>query len=304
MMVDSDNNELPFKLHELRSFDAVVRLGGFHAAATTLGRTHPSVFASVGHLEARLGFALFDRSGYRVEPTAAGRAFHARTAASLRELTSLAAYAQQLRQGEEPVLRVVLGDLCPRSLVLPALAAFFAEHPRTRLHLDYEAVGGPAERLRANTADLVFHRAEAFTAQFEHMALREVHLVPVAAAGFLPFTVDGGLTPDQLRPFMQCIIRDTAQEGVSEQHFLIDGAESCSVADHSMKKELILHNVAWGHLPDFVVEEELRTGALISLKGPALPGSVETLAAVRIRDKPHGPVATALWRHLASTLAP
>ncbi len=224
--------------------------------------------------------------------------FHARAIVALHELTNLDAYARQLHQGEEPLLRVVLGDLCPRAVVLPTLSAFFAEHDRTRLHLDYEAIGGPAERLRTETADLAFHRVEASSMGLEHIALREIRLVPVAAAGFLPFSTEG-LTPDRLRPFMQCVIRHTAQEGASEQHFLVDGSARCSVADHNMKKELILHRLAWGHLPDFMIEEELRTGVLVSLRGHDLPGRIEMLAAVRIRDKPHGPVASTLWRHLA-----
>jgi len=56
--------------------------------------------------------------------------------------------------GEESALLVVLGDLCPRPVVLGVLSDFFAARHRTRLHLDYEAVGGPAERLRNETSDL------------------------------------------------------------------------------------------------------------------------------------------------------
>ena len=303
MTVEIDDRMPPFKLHELRCFDAVVRLGSFQAAADALGRTHPSVFASIARLEAQLGFALFDRSGYRVAPSAAGRLFHDRAVVSLQDLSNLGAYARQLGQGEEPMLRVVLGDLCPLDLVLPTLSAFFADHHRTRLHLDYEAVGGPAERLRADSADIAFHRVETADAGLDHIVLRDVHLVPVAAAGFLPFATEG-LTPEQLRPFMQCVIRDTARDDRSEQHFLIDGSDRCSVADHAMKKQLILHRLAWGHLPDFMIEAELRSGALVSLKGPGLPGRVEILAAIRRRDRPHGPVSTALWQHLEAVFAP
>src|SRR3712207_7837752 len=40
-------------------------------------------------------------------------------------------------------------------------------------------------------------------------------------------------------------------------HFLVEGAPRCSVPDHLMKKELILHGMAWGHLPRFMIEAEL-----------------------------------------------
>ncbi|WP_348640637.1 LysR substrate-binding domain-containing protein [Mesorhizobium sp. B1-1-5] len=59
-----------------------------------------------------------------------------------------------------------------------------------------------------------------------------------------------------------------------------------------------LHGLAWGHLPDWLIEDDLRDGRLISIAGRHIPGRAETVAAVRRRDMPHGPVAEALWRHL------
>jgi DNA-binding transcriptional LysR family regulator len=302
MIVDKSDKELPFKLHELRCFDAVARLGSFQAAATSLHRTHPSVFTAVQRLEERLGLTLLDRGGYRVGLTEAGKSFHAQVVLSLRNLQALDAFAGQLAQGVEPVLRVVLGDLCPRSLVLPALSRFFAAQDRTRLHLDYEAVAGPVERLRDGTADLVIHRAEVSAADLEQVRLRQVQLIPVAAPGFLPFDAGARLTPSDLEPFIQCVIRDTSGRQESEEHFLIEGAPQCSVSDHGMKKELILQRMAWGHLPDFMIEEELRTGALLSIRSADLPGRSESLALLRRRDRAHGPVARELWDRLTADL--
>lgn len=296
----SDNAR--FKLHDLRCFDAVIRHGSFHAAAIALNRTHPSVFAAVGRLETALRLQLLDRSGYRVEPTEAGHLFHARALGSLGEIDQLAGYAASLSAGIEPQLRVVLGDLCPGPLVLPRLAAFFATHQHTRLYLDYESVAGPEERLRQNSADLVIHRAIDSGLPVEQIALGQIQLIPVAAPGFLPATVEAEPTRERLRPFTQCVIRDTAPNS-REQHFMIDGAHQCSVPDHATKRELILNRLAWGHLPDFMAEDSLHSGALVSLRCPTLPGRTETLTAARRTDRPHGPIATALWAHLASVLA-
>lgn len=265
--VDRPYKAPPFKLQELICFDAVARLGSFQAAADALQRTHPSVFTAIGRMEDRLALKLLDRSGYRVTLTNAGRAFHARTSAALREMQNLGAFAEQLSRGEEPVLQVVIGDLCPPGLVLPLLSAVFLDRKRTRLHLDYEAVGGPDERLRHGTADLVFHRAAPSDLALERIEIRDVKLVPVCAPGFPPFPAGPALSPEQLRPFTQCVIRDTARDGQPSDYFLVDGAHRCSVADHAMKKMLILQGLAWGHLPDFLVNDALRSGDLISLQG-------------------------------------
>lgn len=298
MIVEKSNKPAAFKLHDLRCFDAVARFGSFQAAAETLDRSHPSVFAAVARLEERLRLVLLDRSGYRVELTEAGRMFQARAAVSLRDIDNLDAFARQLASGEETMLRVVLGDLCPRPLILGALSDFFADRQRTRLHLDYEAVTGPFERLREGTADLIVHRADGSRYDFEKIGLCEIRLLPVAAPDFLPSGSHSEIAPRDLQSFTQCVIRDTARHAAAEDHFLIEGAPRCSVPDHAMKKELIVHGMAWGHLPDFMVEDELRAGTLVSLQGRFLSGRTETLAAMRRADRPHGPIAEELWAWL------
>lgn len=286
-----------FTLHDLRCFDAVVREGGFQAAAAALHRSHPAVFAGVARLEAQAGIALFDRSGYRVALTEAGRAFHARAGRVLGELDQLEAFAEHLATGEEPMLRIVVGDLCPPE-ILARLSAFFRLHaPATRLHLSYETVGGPLERLLDGEADLMLHRAEPAEARIELLPLGEVALVPVAAPGFLP-QPPAELGPETLARYTQCVIRDTARRSASESHFLVEGAHQCSAPDHLIKRELILQGLAWGHLPNFLIDADLREGRLRSLAGPRLPGRVEAVAAARRSDRPHGPVAERLWTWL------
>jgi DNA-binding transcriptional LysR family regulator len=117
-----------FTLQELQCFDAVVRHGGFQAAAEQLHRSHPSVYAAVAKLEHQLGVALLDRSGYRVNlavqrPAGVGEEM----AVLLREAQELRTYAQQLAMGEESELRVVLGDLCPLPPLLGLLGGFFKQ---------------------------------------------------------------------------------------------------------------------------------------------------------------------------------
>src|SRR5215470_2283553 len=94
-------------IHQLQCLDAVVTEGGFQAAAEKLLRSQPAVFSAVKNLEAQLGLALLDRSGYRVTLTEAGRSFHQRARMFLQELRGLQDHAAQLAMGEESELRVV-----------------------------------------------------------------------------------------------------------------------------------------------------------------------------------------------------
>ncbi|SBV00316.1 DNA-binding transcriptional regulator, LysR family [Streptomyces sp. Ncost-T6T-1] len=292
-----------FTLHELQCFNAVVRGGGFQAAADLLHRSHPSVFASVAKLERQLGLDLLDRSGYRVQLTEAGRAFHRKVRVLLHEAEELQTYAAQLAMGEESELRVVLGDLCPLPPVLEILSGFFAQRPQTRLHLLFETVTGPWERLLEDEADLIVHRVPKSDVRMEWIDLGRVALVPVVAPGFLPFPPDTDITPQRMQALTQCVVRDSSRHPSEQGHFLIEGAPRTSVPDHLMKKELILHGMAWGHVPRFMIETELRNGSLLSIAGQHFPGVVEELSAARRRDRPHGPVADQLWDFLARQAA-
>jgi len=287
-----------FTLLQLRCFDAVVGEGSFQAAADRLGRTHPTLFTAVKNLERQLGFALFDRDGYRVALSTAGRAFHARARVLLSEMGALSEEAEHLARGEESELSVVIGDLCPLREVLRLLRGFFDAYPATRLHLHFEAISGPWERLLEDEADLILHHIDKSDARIEFIDLCTIEVVPVVAPELLAFPITDRIAPEQMRPYVQLVIRDTARQSRPRDYFLVEGARSWTVSDQLMKKELILQGMGWGHMPHFLVAAELRERRLRSIAGKHFPGGPAALVAARRRDKPHGPIANRLWDYL------
>jgi DNA-binding transcriptional LysR family regulator len=290
-------------LHQLLCFDAVVAEGGFQAGAARLGRTHSTVFTSIKNLESQLGLRLFDRDAYRVKLTDAGRSFHARARVFLQEFELLKTHAQQLAMGVESELRVVVGDLCPLPEVLALLHRFFADCSSTRLQLDFEAIAGPWERLFEDEADVILHHIDKSDPRLEFIDLFAGALVPVVAPGFLPFPVTDRITPEQMRDHVQCVIRDTARRWPSRDYYLVEGARRWTVNDQVMKKQLILQGMGWGHMPVFMVADELRDGRLLSIAGKHLAGGEGEIVAARRRDRPHGPVANRLWAFIGDQAA-
>jgi DNA-binding transcriptional LysR family regulator len=285
-------------IHQLQCFDAVVTGGGFQAAAEKLLRSQPAVFSAVKNLESQLGLALLDRTGYRVTLTEAGRSFHQRARVFLQELRSLHDHATQLAMGEESELRVVIGDLCPLPEMLALLRRFFDRCPGTRLHLHFEAISGPWERLIDDEADLILHHIDKSDPRLESIDLLAVKLTPVVAPGFLRFPITRSITLEQMRDYVQCVIRDTARRSTPRDYYLLEGARSWTVSDQLMKKELILQGMGWGHLPRYLIAEELRDGRLLPITGKHFRGGQVELVAARRRSTPHGPVANRLWRYI------
>jgi DNA-binding transcriptional LysR family regulator len=290
-------------VHQLLCFAAVVGEGSFQAAAVKMRRAQPSVSLAVKNLEGQLDLSLLDRSGYRVSLTEAGRSFYERTRVLLHELQALKTQAAQLAMGEESELRVVIGDLCPLPETLALLRRFFDGCPGTRLHLHFEALGGPWERLFDDEADLILHHIDKSDPRFEFVDLFPVRLVPVVAPGFLRFPISRSIAPEQMRDYVQCVIRDTARRSPPHDYFLVEGARSWTVSDQLMKKELILQGMGWGHMPHYFIEPELRERRLLPITGKYFKGGQAELVAARRRKAPHGPIAHRLWQFIEDQAA-
>jgi DNA-binding transcriptional LysR family regulator len=70
------------------------------------------------------------------------------------------------------------------------------------------------------------------------------------------------------------------------------------VSDQLMKKELIVQGMGWGHMPKYLIEQELRERRLLPISGKYFPGGRAELVAARRRGVPHGPIADKLWRFI------
>lgn len=123
------------KLDQLRSFEAVARVGHFTRAAEELYLAQPSLSRQIAALEADLGTELFNRgptgaaltdAGELLLPLARRMLGDARTAREqMDELAGL--HRGRVRLGAPPTLCV--------SLVADVLAEFRAEHPGIALHV-------------------------------------------------------------------------------------------------------------------------------------------------------------------------
>ncbi|WP_448950852.1 LysR family transcriptional regulator [Labrys neptuniae] len=292
------NMQRALTLAQLRTLDAIAMEGSLQAAAARLGRTHPTLHVAIANIERDIGVTLFDRSGYRLTLTAEGAAFLARARRVLLEMDELHAYADHVAAGDEIELTVVIGDLTPLPPMLALLKGFFAKHAQTRLNLRFEALSGPWELLDQGKADLILHHVEHGDTRFETLPLSQVVLIPVVAPGFLPFPAEMA-TIARMRDFTQCVIRDSAVASAERKYFLIDGARTCTVTDQIMKREVIRQGLGWGHMPDYLVAEDLRKGRLLSIANGIFRGGVLDIVAARKAHEAQGPIATALWNTLA-----
>jgi DNA-binding transcriptional LysR family regulator len=124
--------------------------------------------------------------------------------------------------------------------------------------------------------------------------LGRVALIPVVAPGFLPFPA-AAATVERMRELVQCIIHDSARNPPPRSYFVLEGARTCTVSDQMMKKEVTLQGLGWGHMPDYLIANELADGRLISFSNRHFPSGIARLVAARKVGKPQDPIASKLW---------
>lgn len=284
-----------FTLLELNAFNAVVTEGSYQAAAKTMCRTHPTIYAAIKNLEQQLDIVLFDRSSYRAKLTDSGRAFHVKVTHLLAEVKALDEFSEQIRTGEETDLSIVIGDACPDSRVLPFLSQSIDQFPNTKFHFYHESISAPWEKLLNREVDLIIHHIDKTDVQFEYIELFPVNFIPVVSPGYLPFPINDSITPNQMLEMRQCIIRDSSKQPGSIDYFLLNGTKHCSVDTQELKNELIVSKMAWGRLPDFLIRDQLKDGRLVSIEGKHFKQNTAEIVLARLRGRIHGPVLQHLF---------
>lgn len=141
------------ELHQIAAFRAVMSHGGITVAATALGRAQSVVTRHIQDLEAKIGFALFEREGRGITPTARGRLFHAEVERHLAGLERLTTIADAIREGAPAALDIASIPAFSSGLLPQAIARMAQTMP---LHL--RALGGEevTSQVREHLCDIGF----------------------------------------------------------------------------------------------------------------------------------------------------
>ncbi|MBL1277702.1 MAG: LysR family transcriptional regulator [Ectothiorhodospiraceae bacterium] len=239
-------------------------------------------------MESQLGFPLFDRSGYRLRLTKEGKAVYRTVKRVIKEVAELKIQATHLREGEETELNIVLGDLTPKDQSLKTLRSFSKKYPQTRINLLFENLNGPCERLLNGEADLIIHHVDPSDSRYEYKEYCEVPVVPVIAPEFYPHKITQDLRYSDLKDYTQCIITDTAKQQDMGSHFVNEDSPCITVGDQHTKKQVIMQSMAWGHMPLFMVEDEIQSGALVMASGKSIKGIIRRITVARLSKKSMG----------------
>jgi DNA-binding transcriptional LysR family regulator len=280
-------------IEQLRTLRAVVEAGSFSAAARKLGRVQAAVSQSIDRLEAQLGLRLFDRSGRVPRLTQHGEAVAAAAARVEGDVEVLDELVASLKRGKETTLRIVVDVMFPTEALVAFAKEFGALHPSIELVLFTEVLSAVTAHVREKRSTWGIAVEDADMKDLDQRAIADVHLVPVAAPAHPLAEHDGPIDAPGLADAVQIVLgehRHEAERRSDDRGVL--SPRTWRVVDLATKHALITNGLGWGHMPEHVIRDDLRSGRLVTLELEAWgSGLRRSLVLVRRRDVVMGPVA-------------
>jgi LysR family transcriptional regulator for bpeEF and oprC len=122
-------------LFAMKVFTRVVETGSFTRAADALQLPPPTVSRTVQSLEAHFGTRLLNRTTRRLSITEDGNVCYERCVRLLDDVQDLEETVSQAKRSPKGRIKVNLPALMARSIVIPALPAFFAAYPEIEVEM-------------------------------------------------------------------------------------------------------------------------------------------------------------------------
>ncbi|MBD8879039.1 LysR family transcriptional regulator [Rhodanobacter sp. 7MK24] len=177
----SNRDNAVANLDDYRVFVAIVEQGNLTAAARHLRRSLQAVSRSLQVLERELGVELIQRTTRRVQPTAAGLAFHARIRTALADIdlarSALAEHGARI----DGTLRIGGSTQFSAPYLVPLVAAFMERYPDVIVEL---VVTDQHVDLQREKLDATVRLGELASSRLHARQLGTMRMLTVGAPGY------------------------------------------------------------------------------------------------------------------------
>lgn len=170
------------QLSAMRAFVRVVEAGSFTRAAESLDIPNATMSKLVRELEAHLGAKLLQRTTRKVTVTPEGHDYYAKATRILNDLQDIDSSFNAARGAPRGSLRVDVGGLTARDVLIPLLPDFMARYPDIRIEL------GVADRsvdLVADNVDCVIRGGPLDNSSLVARHIGDAVMVTCAAPAYL-----------------------------------------------------------------------------------------------------------------------
>ncbi|AXO85743.1 HTH-type transcriptional activator AllS [Escherichia coli] len=271
-----------FDPETLRTFIAVAETGSFSKAAERLCKTTATISYRIKLLEENTGVALFFRTTRSVTLTAAGEHLLSQARDWLSWLESMPSELQQVNDGVERQVNIVINNLLYNPQAVAQLLAWLNErYPFTQFHISRQIYMGVWDSLLYEGFSLAIGvtGTEALANTFSLDPLGSVQWRFVMAADHPLANAEEPLTEAQLRRFPAVNIEDSARTLTKRVAWRLPGQKEIIVPDMETKIAAHLAGVGIGFLPKSLCQSMIDNQQLVSRVIPTMrPPSPLSLA--------------------------
>lgn len=276
-------------------FHKIIETGSFKSAAAQLHKTQPAISLAIKKLEEEMEVDLFDRSGYRPELTAHGKAFYERSFKVLQGMSELEGLSNSFRKLEEPELFISIDGISPLPKLLHILKNFGDKFPNTKLNLGFDILSETERKVLAKEAQIGITHFLSDKNAFEILPITSVKMLPVMSREL--YKERKVKNQNDLKEIDQIVIGDKNPKG-GASFGLLDSGKKWRINEGNFKRDIILAGLGWGHLPDHTIEREIAEKKLVILDFEDIHPRELDINLFRLKKQQLGVVAKSLWEDL------
>ncbi|WP_413585603.1 LysR family transcriptional regulator [Bdellovibrio sp. HCB274] len=287
-------------IDQLETLEMIVEKGSFKAAAEHLYKTQPSLSVAIKKLEEEFDLQLFNREEYRPKLTPEGLVFYNWAKQCLYTFRELKTVGIELGSKKvEPYLTIVLDPLVRFEAIEGVFQETVLSKYPTEMTFRTEIMSGGLNSLLSEDADFAISTKSEENDNVESVAFDRIEMVPVVAKSLakqLP-----NVSYKSLKAYPQIVVLQQGDKNnllKRDRKGVVADSKKCYVTDHALKHKMIMNGFGWGRLPLNEIEKELKKEALVQIEDDQVKPFHLDLHIMRLKHKPMGPVARAVWAQL------
>jgi DNA-binding transcriptional LysR family regulator len=254
------------EFERLRVFVAVVRNGGFAAAARVLGMPRSTVSRWVQELEHNLGVRLLQRTTRKVELTEIGAGYYERCAKAVDAAGHAGAWVQSQSENPQGTLVVTTFQLFAESLLAPILVSYLRDNPgmSAQVVLNERNID-----LVSDHVDVAIRIGALADSSLVVRKLAELEVYLVASPEYL-LKEGAPEHPSELADHSTVVYGHSQQvravrfdDGNEEVEVTLAGR--CAANSIQLVRQLTLGALGIGALPPILIQEDLAAGRLVRI---------------------------------------
>lgn len=284
-------------LDQIKTLCRIVECGSLKQAAESLCKTQPALSMSLKKLEEEFGFQILTRENYRLTLTEAGKSFYHKAQELLQSSSQLASLGKHLGEGNEATVRLGYDVICPLQTILGLLKQCQAQYPYTEMELIGGSRFSALDLLKKEEVDLAISPwwpTLYALGDLESLPISHFRIILVAVPGM--FVTPKGINVRDLKEQVHISVEESDLSLDSHDLILLKGCRQWRTKDAYTLKNMLMEGLGWGHIPEFMVEEELKSGSLVKIETTEIETEITgEIRLVKRQESTLGPVSRMIW---------